>query len=70
MACLVDEVKLKPGDTWRQEGILGTVFEGRVRIEDGVILPSITGSAFVTGESTLIFDPADPFRMGIGPPGH
>jgi 4-hydroxyproline epimerase len=69
MACLVDDGKLKPGDVWRQEGILGTVFEGSVRIEDGVIFPSITGSAFVTGESTLLFDPADPFRLGIGPPG-
>jgi len=66
MACLVDDGKLKPGEVWRQEGILGTVFEGRVRIEESAILPSITGSAFVTGESTLIFENADPFRMGIG----
>jgi 4-hydroxyproline epimerase len=66
MACLVEEGKLKPGDVWRQEGILGTVFEGRVRIEERSILPSITGAAFVTGESTLIFENADPFRMGIG----
>jgi 4-hydroxyproline epimerase len=66
MACLVAAGKLAPGDTWRQEGILGTVFEGRVRIQNGAIIPSITGSAFVTAESTLIFDPEDPFRNGIG----
>jgi 4-hydroxyproline epimerase len=42
------------------------VFEGRVRIEEGSIIPSITGSAFVTAESTLIFDSEDPFRAGIG----
>jgi 4-hydroxyproline epimerase len=66
MACLVDAGKLAPGDTWRQEGILGTVFEGQVRIQDGAIIPSITGSAFVTAESSLIFDPEDPFRNGIG----
>jgi 4-hydroxyproline epimerase len=66
MACLVAAGKLAPGDTWRQEGILGTVFEGQVRIQDGAIIPSITGSAFVTAESTLIFDPEDPFRDGIG----
>lgn len=65
MACLVAAGKLAPGDTWRQEGILGTVFEGQVRIQDGSIIPSITGSAFVTAESTLIFDPEDPFRDGI-----
>jgi 4-hydroxyproline epimerase len=66
MACLVEGGKLAPGQAWRQEGILGTVFEGRVRIENGAILPSITGSAFVTAQSTLIFDPEDPFRAGIG----
>ncbi len=66
MACLVESGKLAPGDAWRQEGILGTVFEGRVRIENGTIIPSITGSAFVTAESTLIFDLEDPFRAGIG----
>ena len=29
------------------------------------VIPEITGSAFVNGEATLIFDPRDPFRMGI-----
>lgn len=66
MACLVASGKLAPGDLWRQEGILGTVFEGSVRIENGAIIPSITGLAFVTAESTLLFDPEDPFRNGIG----
>jgi len=66
MACLVADGKLAPGEVWRQEGILGTVFEGSVRIENGVILPSIRGSAYVTAETTLLFDPADPFRNGIG----
>jgi len=65
MACLVAAGKLAPGDTWRQEGILGTVFEAQVRVQNGSIIPSITGSAFVTAESTLIFDPEDPFRDGI-----
>jgi 4-hydroxyproline epimerase len=66
MACLVADGKLAPGGVWRQEGILGTVFEGSVRVDNGVILPSIRGAAFITGESTLLFDPADPFRNGIG----
>jgi 4-hydroxyproline epimerase len=66
MACLVAAGKLAPGDVWRQEGILGTVFEGSVRIDNGAIIPSITGSAFVTAQSTLIFDSTDPFRNGIG----
>jgi 4-hydroxyproline epimerase len=66
MACLVASGKLAPGEVWRQEGILDTVFEGRVRIEGDSVIPSITGSAYVTAESTLLFDPADPFRDGIG----
>jgi 4-hydroxyproline epimerase len=66
MACLVADGKLAEGAVWRQEGILGTVFEGRVRIEKGAVLPSITGAAYVTAESTLIFDAADPFQLGMG----
>lgn len=66
MACLISDGKLVPGEPWLQEGILGTVFEGRVRLEGEHVIPSITGSAFVTAESTLLYDPADPFRDGIG----
>lgn len=66
MACLVASGKLAPGAVWRQEGILDTVFEGRVQIEGGSVIPSITGSAYITAESTLLFDPLDPFRDGIG----
>jgi 4-hydroxyproline epimerase len=66
MACLVADGKLTEGQIWRQEGILDTVFEGRVRLDNGLVFPSITGSAYVTAESTLLFDPADPFRHGIG----
>ena len=66
LACLVADGKIEPGEVWRQEGILDTVFEGRVRIEEGRVIPSITGSAFVTAEGTLLFDRGDPFRMGIG----
>lgn len=66
MACLVADGKLAPGEVWRQEGILGTVFEGRVRMQGEAVIPSINGSAYVTAESTLLFDPADPFRNGIG----
>ena len=66
MACLVPDRKLNPGEVWRQEGILGTVFEGSARVENGTIIPSITGSAYVTAESRLLFDPRDPFQNGIG----
>lgn len=66
LACLAADGRLRPGDVWRQEGILGTVFEGRCEPADGGrITPTITGTAFVTAETTLLLDPADPFRDGI-----
>ena len=67
LACLVADGKLKPGAVWRQEGILGSVFEATAEptADPGVIVPSVTGRAFITAEATLLADPADPFRDGI-----
>ena len=68
LACLAADGHLAPGQTWRQEGILGTSFEGSYRLLNGSpreIIPSITGSAFITAESTLLLHPDDPFRAGI-----
>jgi 4-hydroxyproline epimerase len=65
MACLYADGELTPGETWRQEGILGTVFEGSVIAEGHAVIPTIKGSAYITAESTLLFDDRDPFREGI-----
>jgi 4-hydroxyproline epimerase len=65
VACLVADGKLKPHEIWRQEGILGTVFEAQAAVLNGAIIPTITGRAFITGEATLLLDSADPFRHGI-----
>jgi 4-hydroxyproline epimerase len=65
LACLYADGKLKPGDTWRQESIVGTVFEGSVFIEEGRIIPTIKGTAHVTGEAKLVLNPNDPFCWGI-----
>jgi 4-hydroxyproline epimerase len=65
LACLYADGKLAPGGTWRQESIVGSVFEGQVRIEDGQIIPVIKGSAFITAEADFLLDPCDPFRYGI-----
>jgi 4-hydroxyproline epimerase len=52
---------------WRQESITGSRFVGWLtKGEGGAVIPHIRGSAFVTSESTLLFDPTDPFRLGIG----
>ncbi|CAN5579352.1 4-hydroxyproline epimerase [soil metagenome] len=65
LACLHADGKLKPGETWRQESIIGSVFEGTVNIVDGKFIPSIRGSAFVTAEIELILNSDDPFCYGI-----
>lgn len=68
LACLAEDGKLTPGELWRQEGILGTYFEGSYQRATGaanVVIPRITGRAFITAESRLLLDPEDPFRMGI-----
>src|SRR6185295_13277364 len=53
LACLVADGKLKEGQVWRQESIIGSVFEGSVKIVDGAVHPTITGSAYITGLATL-----------------
>ena len=55
------------GDEWRQESVTGSVFTGWLTAgADGALVPHVRGTAFVTGESTLRFDPRDPFRGGLG----
>jgi 4-hydroxyproline epimerase len=65
LACLYADGKLRPGEVWRQESIVGSVFEGSVRLEGDQLIPRIAGTAHVTAEATLLLDPKDPFRMGI-----
>jgi 4-hydroxyproline epimerase len=65
LACLSADGKLHEGEVWRQESVIGSIFEGSVRIVDGRIRPRIRGTAYVNAESTLIIDPSDPLAMGI-----
>jgi len=65
LACLYAEGKLAPGEVWKQQGILGGIFEGSFQVQGEKIIPSITGSAYVTAEGSLLLDPRDPFRVGI-----
>lgn len=65
LACLYDDGKIREGDVWRQESIVGSTFEGFVSVVDGAIVPTIRGSAFVNAEATLILDERDPFCWGI-----
>jgi 4-hydroxyproline epimerase len=65
LACLAADGKLEEGQVWRQESLIGSVFEGSVQIVGDRVRPRIRGTAYVNAESTLIIDPADPFAMGI-----
>ncbi len=70
LACLAADGKLMPGAVWRQESIVGSIFEGRWQPDENstmkdAIIPTITGSAWITGESSLILQDTDPFRAGI-----
>ena len=65
LACLYADGKLQPGEVWRQESILSSVFEGSVRLDGNQIIPRVTGTAYINAEATLLLDPADPFQMGI-----
>lgn len=65
LACLFADGKLAEGQVWRQESIVGSVFEGTVSVVADAIHPHIKGSAFITAEAELILDVRDPFCMGI-----
>lgn len=67
LACLATAGDLAPGEVYRQESVTGGVFSGSVQPgPEGTWIPTITGQAWVSAESTLIFDPSDPLRAGFG----
>jgi len=66
LACLAASGKLKPGETWVQESIIGSRFTATYQYNaQGQVSPRIVGSSFVCAETSLIQHPDDPFRHGI-----
>ncbi len=65
LACLAADGKLAPGQVWRQESVIGSVFEGSYEMCDGKLYPTVKGQAWICGEADLLFDPTDPFHDGI-----
>jgi 4-hydroxyproline epimerase len=70
VACLAADGKLAAGTLWRQESIIGSVFEASYAeggTQDGIatVIPTITGHAHIMAESRLCFDERDPFAWGI-----
>ena len=69
LACLAADGKLAEGARWVQESIVGSRFGASYRWIDrdkGRISPSVSGTAYITAEATLLIDERDPFRWGIG----
>jgi 4-hydroxyproline epimerase len=68
VACLAADGKLAEGEEWVQESVIGSSLSARYRWLDkasGTVVPTIRGRAYVTGESTLLLDPNDPYCWGI-----
>ena len=70
LAHLVGTGRLKAGEPFVHESIIGSCFTSRVvQIVDlqgtPAIIPSIEGSAFATGLNTIWIDPAHPFPTGF-----
>ncbi|MGB2244957.1 MAG: 4-hydroxyproline epimerase [Flavobacteriaceae bacterium] len=62
--------KLQLGDSFIHESIIGSVFTGRVEAETKVgdlnaIVPSIEGSAWITGYNTILLDKTHPYEEGF-----
>lgn len=66
LACLAGDGLLEPGREWVQESVIGSTYTiSYQQGSDGTVVPTVTGQAYVTSDATLIFDAADPYRLGI-----
>lgn len=70
MAQLAAKGRLKVGDSFVHESIIGSLFKGRVESATTVgnkpgIIPSIEGWARITGFNTIFIDERDPFAEGF-----
>jgi proline racemase len=69
MATLYARGKLGLNQDFRHEGILGTLFTGRLLEETKVgpytaVVPTISGQGWITGFASYVIDPSDPFPEG------
>jgi proline racemase len=70
MAVLHAKGELALREDFVHESILGTVFTGRLVGETVVgdhagVIPTITGSGWITGIAQYVLDPDDPFPEGF-----
>jgi proline racemase len=69
MATLHARGRLALHQDFRHEGILGTVFTGRLIGETRVgpypaVVPTLSGQAWITGFASYVVDPGDPYPEG------
>ena len=70
MAQWAAQGRLRPGQDFVHESIIGSLFFGRIEAESEVagmpaIIPSVAGRAWVTGFNTLFIDEDEPFARGF-----
>jgi proline racemase len=70
MATLYAKGKLGINEDFRHEGIVGTLFTGRLigqtRVGDyRAVIPTLSGQAWITGFASYVLDPEDPFPDGF-----
>lgn len=70
MAALYAKGKLGLNEPFRHEGILGTIFTGCLVRETQVggyraVVPTLSGTAWITGFAQYVVDPEDPFPEGF-----
>jgi proline racemase len=70
MAAMYAKGQLGLNQDFRHEGILGTIFTGRLVEETRVgpykaVIPTLSGTAWITGIAQYVVDPDDPFPNGF-----
>lgn len=65
LACLAADGLLAPHQPWHQASVIGSRFEAHYEWQEERLIPTIRGKAHLSGESTLLIDPSDPFAWGI-----
>jgi 4-hydroxyproline epimerase len=72
LACLAADGKLLPGQVYRQESVVGSIFQASYQLDQSTgstipcaIVPTIEGFAYVNGSAELLLDHSDPFCWGL-----
>lgn len=65
VACLAASGKLAEGEVFRQESIVGSVFEATYEKAESGVVPTIRATAHVISQGELLLQIDDPLRMGL-----